>query len=49
MSDEVSVHYGSDGGLAEKIARGLQAAGKNLAALTTRDLAAIDEVHFRCR
>ena len=45
MNDEVSVHYGGAGGLAGKIAARLRATGKDLEALTTRDLAAIDEFH----
>lgn len=49
MNDDVSAHYAGGGDLAEKIAAGLRAVGKDPAALTTRDLAAIDEFHFRGR
>ena len=37
------------GGLADRIAAGLQKAGNDLKALKTSDLAAIDEFHFRGR
>ena len=49
MTEDVAAHYGSSGDLAEKISQGLQAAGKDLANLNTRDLSAIDEFHFRGR
>ena len=46
MSDEVAAHYGSGGGLAEKIADSLRGEGKELAALRPTDLSYIDEFHF---
>ncbi len=49
MSEKVSVHYGGGGRLAQKIAEGLQSAGKSLDGIKTIDLAAIDEFHFRGR
>ncbi|MFA9420258.1 MAG: class I SAM-dependent methyltransferase [Gammaproteobacteria bacterium] len=49
MIEKVSAHYGSGGDLAEKIAEGLQSAGKNLKDLNTVDLSAVDEFHFRGR
>ena len=49
MSDKVSVHYSGGGELARKIAEGLQRAGKSLDGIETKDLAAIDEFHFRGR
>lgn len=49
MIEKVSAHYGSGGDLAEKIANGLQSAGKKLNQLKTIDLSAIDEFHFRGR
>ena len=49
MIEKVSAHYSSGGDLAEKIAEGLQDAGKNLKDLKTVDLSAIDEFHFRGR
>ena len=49
MIEKVSAHYSSGGDLAEKIAEGLQSAGKNLKDLKTVDLSAVDEFHFRGR
>ena len=49
MNEDVSVHYAGGGDLAGKIAASLRAAGRDLEALKTRDLAAIDEFHFRGR
>jgi ubiquinone/menaquinone biosynthesis C-methylase UbiE len=49
VSEKVSVHYSGGGGLAQKIAAGLQSAGKSLDGIRTIDLAAIDEFHFRGR
>jgi len=48
MTEAVAAHYGG-GDLAAKIAAGLRRAGKDLSALTTADLAAVDEFHFRGR
>jgi ubiquinone/menaquinone biosynthesis C-methylase UbiE len=47
--DNVAVHYGGDGDLVAAIADRLHASGKNLDALTTADLAGIDEFHIRGR
>lgn len=49
MADEVAVHYGSGGDLAAAIAAGLERAGKRLDALTSADLASVDEFHIRGR
>jgi len=49
MSDSVTAHYGSDVELAARIAERLRAAGKEIDALTTRDLAPVDEFHTRGR
>lgn len=49
MNDKVSHHYGSSRDLADKIAGSLCDAGENLDELTTADLSAIDEFHFRGR
>lgn len=49
MSDRVQTHYGSGYDLADSIAEKLQAAGKNLDDLTTRDLSSVDEFHNRGR
>lgn len=49
MTETVATHYGGGGDLATKIAAGLRQAGKELSALTTADLAAVDEFHFRGR
>ena len=51
MSDDpnaVVSHYG-DGGLRQRIEQGLTAAGVDLRAVTTRDLAPVDEFHSRGR
>lgn len=45
----VAAHYSGTGGLADRIADQLRGAGKNLADLSTADLAAIDEFHIRGR
>jgi SAM-dependent methyltransferase len=50
MSDLVASHYsGDDGDLAHAIADGLRKAGKDLGALTTKDLGTVDEFHIRGR
>jgi ubiquinone/menaquinone biosynthesis C-methylase UbiE len=49
MVDDVARHYSAGGDLAARIAERLQTAGKDLAALTTADLAAVDEFHIRGR
>lgn len=49
MVDDVARHYSEGGDLAARIAERLQAAGKDIAALTTADLAAVDEFHIRGR
>lgn len=49
MTDPVAAHYGGGGGLADRIAAGLRRAGKDLDALTTADLATVDEFHIRGR
>jgi len=48
MHNRVEQHY-AIGGLADKIAGALQGAGKDLAHLTTADLAPVDEFHVRGR
>jgi ubiquinone/menaquinone biosynthesis C-methylase UbiE len=48
-NEKVSFHYSSGGDLAAKIAEGLQQSGRDLGNLSTRDLSAIDEFHFRGR
>lgn len=47
--DRVAAHYCGTGGLAGAIAEGLRRAGKDLGALTTTDLAPVDEFHIRGR
>jgi len=49
MPNDVASHYTGRGGLTDRIAEGLKRAGKDLAALTTADLAPIDEFHVRGR
>jgi ubiquinone/menaquinone biosynthesis C-methylase UbiE len=49
MTDAVAVHYGGSGDLADTIAEILKRAGKTLDALTTADLATVDEFHIRGR
>jgi ubiquinone/menaquinone biosynthesis C-methylase UbiE len=49
MADDVARHYAAGGNLAARIAERLQAAGKDVAKLTTADLAAVDEFHIRGR
>ena len=49
MTDQVQTHYAGGGDLADEIAARLEAAGKNLAELTTGDLATVDEFHIRGR
>ncbi len=49
MTDKVAVHYGGNADLAATIAAVLRRAGKDLDALTTADLASVDEFHIRGR
>ncbi|MCV2868805.1 class I SAM-dependent methyltransferase [Defluviimonas sp. WL0002] len=49
MKQDVEKHYTKGGQLAGKIAAGLEASGKSLETLTTRDLAPVDEFHIRGR
>ena len=49
MTNPVAVHYCEGGDLAQAIAARLQSAGKDLDALTTADLATVDEFHIRGR
>jgi ubiquinone/menaquinone biosynthesis C-methylase UbiE len=49
MADEVATHYAGTGRLADTIAESLARAGKDPGALTTADLAAVDEFHIRGR
>ena len=49
IADKVIIHYGGGGDLAELIAGKLQAAGKDLSAPKTADLATVDEFHIRGR
>ncbi|MXN66310.1 methyltransferase domain-containing protein [Stappia sp. GBMRC 2046] len=49
MNPKVEVHYKGEGNLADKIAAGLEKAGRRLDNLRTTDLAAIDEFHIRGR
>jgi len=49
MTDQVAGHYFAGSGLAGAIAERFAAAGKNPAALTTADLATVDEFHIRGR
>jgi cyclopropane fatty-acyl-phospholipid synthase-like methyltransferase len=49
MSDKVASHYSTAHNLADAIAAKLREAGKDLSALTTADLGAIDEFHVRGR
>lgn len=49
MTDKVAAHYTGVDNLADAIAERLRSAGKDLNALTTADLAAIDEFHIRGR
>lgn len=49
MADKVASHYGSAPALADAIADRLREAGKDIGALTTADLGAIDEFHIRGR
>ena len=49
MADRVASHYSENLGLANAIADKLRSAGKDLAKLTTADLAAVDEFHIRGR
>lgn len=49
MSTDVVTHYGGSDNLAGCIRDRLTAAGKDVAALTTRDLATVDEFHIRGR
>ena len=49
MHNDVETHYTTSGELAGAIADRLQAAGKDLAKLTTADLGTVDEFHIRGR
>lgn len=49
MMDAVANHYAGSDDLATAIAARLQDAGKDIAALTTADLATVDEFHIRGR
>jgi ubiquinone/menaquinone biosynthesis C-methylase UbiE len=49
MNDRVASHYSEGGALADIIAKHFQDAGKDLRALTTADLAMVDEFHIRGR
>ena len=49
MPGDVASHYAGQGGLTGRIAESLKRAGKDLSALTTNDLAPIDEFHVRGR
>jgi ubiquinone/menaquinone biosynthesis C-methylase UbiE len=49
MTQKVSEHYGGGVDLIAKIERGLRGAGKNPGDLKPKDLAPIDEFHFRGR
>jgi ubiquinone/menaquinone biosynthesis C-methylase UbiE len=48
MAEEVAAHYGN-GGVLERILGALQAAGKDIEALSIDDLAPVDEFHSRRR
>jgi ubiquinone/menaquinone biosynthesis C-methylase UbiE len=49
MASKVADHYSGSGNLAATIAESLRRAGKDINALTTADLPAIDEFHIRGR
>lgn len=49
MADQVASHYAGGGDLAGAIAESLRKAGKDIGALTTADLATVDEFHIRGR
>jgi ubiquinone/menaquinone biosynthesis C-methylase UbiE len=49
LRNQVEAHYGVNGNIADKIANTLRAAGRDLARLTTADLAGVDEFHIRGR
>jgi SAM-dependent methyltransferase len=49
MTEKVASHYSATGNLADAIADKLRESGKDIAALTTADLGAIDEFHIRGR
>ena len=49
MADGVEQHYAGSGGIADAIAAALRSAGRDLGAITTADLAAVDEFHIRGR
>lgn len=49
MAEGVEGHYGGSGAIADAIAEALRAAGRDLQALSTADLAAVDEFHIRGR
>ena len=49
MTNRVAAHYCGEDDLAQVIAARLQNAGKDLDALTTADLATVDEFHIRGR
>jgi hypothetical protein len=46
MSDKVASHYADDSDLAGRIADSLRKAGKDIAKLSTTDLATVDEFHI---
>ena len=49
MNNSVIDHYSGSGGLSEAILQRIKESGKNLDALTTEDLAPVDEFHIRGR
>ena len=49
MNDRVARHYSENPELADVIAQSLRSVGKDLKALTTADLATVDEFHIRGR
>lgn len=49
MIDQVASHYAGGGDLAGAIAESLRQAGKDIGALTSADLATVDEFHIRGR
>ena len=49
MTNEVASHYTATQNLSDAIAEKLRESGKDIGALTTADLGAIDEFHIRGR